>query len=282
MPTLVTIGDFSRMTYLSVKALRHYHEIGLLEPVEVDFGSGYRRYDTAQVTTAQVIRRFRELGMPLDRIQAVIKAPDLKTRNRIIVAHLESMEQALDQTQAAVSSLRRLLERPPSPLPVEYRTVASTAALAIAEPVSMSAAETWWSEAFDELYGVVRAAGLEPAGPAGVLYSAEFFELERGPVTAFVPLTGDIEETGRAHPLEIPAAELAIALHEGPFGELDQTYGALGTFVAERAVGIEGPIRENYLVSAIDTADEAAHRTEVCWPIFRTHDAHEPRPEAAP
>lgn len=43
MSTLITIGDFSRMTHLSVKALRHYHDVGLLEPVEVDPSSGYRR-----------------------------------------------------------------------------------------------------------------------------------------------------------------------------------------------------------------------------------------------
>src|SRR4029078_8643175 len=66
MPLRVTIGDFSRMTHLSVKALRHYHEIGLLEPVAVSPESGYRLYDVDQVPTAQVIRRLKDLGMPLD------------------------------------------------------------------------------------------------------------------------------------------------------------------------------------------------------------------------
>lgn len=58
MPGTLTIGEFSRVTHLSVKTLRHYHEVGLLEPVHVDPGTGYRRYTTAQVPTAQVIRRF--------------------------------------------------------------------------------------------------------------------------------------------------------------------------------------------------------------------------------
>ena len=49
----LSIGDFSRMTYLSIKALRHYHELGLLEPADVDPRTGYRLYDTAQVPTAQ-------------------------------------------------------------------------------------------------------------------------------------------------------------------------------------------------------------------------------------
>jgi len=44
----VPIGEFSKLTHLSVKALRHYHAIGLLEPAAIDTESSYRRYDTDQ------------------------------------------------------------------------------------------------------------------------------------------------------------------------------------------------------------------------------------------
>jgi len=57
----LAIGDFSRATFLSVRMLRHYHELGLLVPVDVDADSGYRRYAPEQIITAQVIRRFRTL-----------------------------------------------------------------------------------------------------------------------------------------------------------------------------------------------------------------------------
>ena len=45
MSVLVPIGDFSRMTHLSVKALRFYHDQGLLEPARIDPATGYRFYD---------------------------------------------------------------------------------------------------------------------------------------------------------------------------------------------------------------------------------------------
>jgi DNA-binding transcriptional MerR regulator len=76
MPAALTIGDFSRATHLSVKTLRHYHRVGLLAPADVDADTGYRRYTTDQIPTAQVIRRFRDLDMPLDQIHAVLEAPD--------------------------------------------------------------------------------------------------------------------------------------------------------------------------------------------------------------
>jgi hypothetical protein len=51
---------------------------------------------------------------------------------------------------------------------------------------------------------------------------------------------------------------------------VDQTYGALGTYVAQREIGVDGPIREHYLVTQFDTDDESGLVTEVCWPVFQT------------
>jgi effector-binding domain-containing protein len=80
---------------------------------------------------------------------------------------------------------------------------------------------------------------------------------------------GELAPSERAKLVDIPAAELAIAVHEGSFSQLDRTYGALGTFVVQRELGVDGPIREYYLVSSADTDDESVHRTEVGWPIFQ-------------
>ena len=65
MTSTLPIGDFSRATHLSVKMLRHYHQLGLLEPVDVDLDSGYRRYAAEQIVAAQVIRRFRGRSLGL-------------------------------------------------------------------------------------------------------------------------------------------------------------------------------------------------------------------------
>ena len=274
MQVRLPIGDFAKMTHLSVKALRHYHDVGVLEPAQVDQWSGYRFYDPEQIPVAQVIRRFRELGMPLEEVKAVLQAPDVGSRNDVIVAHLERMESQLAQTQAVVASLRSLLERPAPVVAVEYRSVGRARALAVRDVVTEAEVEDWWVAAFTELYAALAAAGIAPAGPGGALYASELFEVEKGEVVAFVPVPGEgvpaFAGAGRAAVIDVPAAELAVALHQGAFADLDRTYGALGTYVAERELGVEGPIREYYLVAPWDTDDEAAHRTEVGWPIFQT------------
>src|SRR4029077_15252899 len=99
MPGSLTLRAFSRITFLSVKTLRHYHRVGLLEPAEVDPVTGYRRYTSAQIPIAQVIRRFRDLDMPLDDIGLVLQAPDQTTRSQLIAAHLTRLEENLAETQ---------------------------------------------------------------------------------------------------------------------------------------------------------------------------------------
>ena len=73
MGARVSIGDFAVMTSLSRKALRHYHDIGILEPAHIDAHTGYRFYDTSQVDHAHIIRRFRSLGMSIPDIKALLK-----------------------------------------------------------------------------------------------------------------------------------------------------------------------------------------------------------------
>jgi DNA-binding transcriptional MerR regulator len=143
MHARIPIGDFAKMTHLSVKALRHYHDVGVLDPAEIDATSGYRYYEAGQIVTAQVIRRFRDLGMPLDEIRALLAAPDVPRRAEVIIAHLERMETQLSQTQAAVASLRSLLERPREPAAVEYRSAGPALSVAVAERVTESALAAW-------------------------------------------------------------------------------------------------------------------------------------------
>lgn len=271
MTTKLFIGDFSKMTYLSVKALRRYHDMGLLVPALVDGATGYRYYETSQVPTGQVIRRFRDLGMPLDQVKDVLDAPDVAGRNQLIVAHLRHMEQTLEQTQRTVASLRALLAHTPdAAAAVEYRFEEPTPALAIGETVPMSDIENWWEAAFDELHHALRSSGSQRAGPDGALYASEFFENELGTVVAFVPVRSQGSPLLRAKLIDVPPAEVAVTVHRGAFSELDQAYGALGTFVADREIGVDGPIREHYVVSFEHTDDESQHQTEVCWPVFRT------------
>jgi DNA-binding transcriptional MerR regulator len=270
MSSTLAIGDFSRATHLSVKMLRHYHEIGLLEPVDVDRDTGYRRHAAEQIATAQVIRRFRDLDMPLDEVHAVLAAPDVDTRNQLIANHLARLQASLARTQDAVTSLRDLLDRPPASAPIDHRHLAATPAAAITETVDRADALRWYEGAHGELSATLAAQDIAPTGPAGGIFANELFAVERGQATIFLPCQSAPRAMGRITATIIPPAELATIVHPGPHTDIDRAYGALATYVTRHALAVDGPIREYYLVGRSDTRDESAWRTEIGWPIFRT------------
>jgi DNA-binding transcriptional MerR regulator len=270
MEASLAIGDFSRATHMSVKTLRHYHRVGLLEPADVDARSGYRRYRPEQIPTAQVIRRFRDLNMPLEHIRAVLQAPDVDTRNQVIAAHLERLEDDLAQTRLAVASLRDLLESPATARAVVHRSVPEAPAVAISETVGGSLGMPWLTAVLSELDAALAEQGLTASGPAGGIFDDELFTDEHGDATIFIPCRGPVAATGRVRAAVIPAAELAVTVHPGAIAEVDRAYGALATYVTQHTLGVEGPIREYYPVGVRDTDDESSWRTEICWPIFAT------------
>lgn len=275
MRASLPIGDFSRATHLSVKTLRHYHRVGLLEPADVDQDSGHRRYTTDQIPAAQVIRRFRALEMPLDDIRAVLTTPDLAERNDLIAAHLSRLEDNLARTREAAASLRELLQ-PPRPADqgeIEHRTVLAAPAAAVRQVIDIEDAAAWYQGAVGELYGTLAAQKVAAGGPAGGIFASDLFAHERGEATVFVPCAQPVRDTGRVEPVVVPAAELAIIVHEGPPSGIDRAYGSLGAYVAEHALGVDGPIREYYAAGSHDTPDQSQWRTEVGWPIFRTSPA---------
>jgi DNA-binding transcriptional MerR regulator len=265
----VSIGDFSRMTHLSIKALRHYHDVGLLAPAEIDEMTGYRYYAKSQVPVAQVIRRFRALDMPVEEVRAILATSDPAARSKRIAAHLDRLERQLEQTHEAVVSLRALLERPEVPIPVEQRAVQQASTLAISDRIRVKEVTAWMIAAYAEIFDALRSLRLKAAGPSGALWSTEVFTDGEGEATVFVPVGRDVRPVGRTRPLVVPPAELAITVHHGAHTDVDRTYGALGTYVAEHEIGVDGPVREYYLVDGFNTSDATRWRTEIAWPIFR-------------
>ncbi|MGV0807799.1 MerR family transcriptional regulator [Mycolicibacterium setense] len=269
MTTELSIGDFSRMTQLPVKTLRHYHEVGLLEPDHIDPSSGYRYYTAEQVATAQVVRRLRQVGMPIADVRAVLAAAPAD-RNALIGGHLQQLEDQLAATRSAVESLRAILQRPDEASRIHYRSLAAASAAAVTATVDRDELLPWWQGAVGELRAtLLREPGLTVTGAPGALFGFDIFARDRGVATVFIPVEGEVHPVGRVAPQMIPAAELAVVNHRGSHDDVDLAYSALGEYATSREISVEGPLREYYERFFWDTDDSAEWLTTLCWPVFR-------------
>lgn len=262
----MSIGDFSRATRLSAKALRHYHRLGLLEPVTVDDTTGYRSYGVEQVTDAHLIRHFRSVEMPLDVIGRVLAAdsPD-DARSQLIAQHLQLMEQRLVETRDAVTALRGMLDPDHVTAAIRRQRIDETPALVIRDHIALADLGAWFTAARADLDSAVAANRATTAGPLGGLWSTELILDEEGEAALFRPLAHGQrpDDVGRVRFEVLPPALLAVATHSGPDATIGQVYADLGRHVARHESSAGGPVREHYL-AGVPGGDGV---TEIGWPI---------------
>jgi DNA-binding transcriptional MerR regulator/effector-binding domain-containing protein len=178
------IGEFSRITRVTIDTLRHYDALGLLKPAKVDPFTGYRYYSTRQLVSLNHILALKDVGFSLEEIARILQEkPTIDELRGMLKAQLIRAEQEL---QAAQERQERILARlqylnleddmPEYEVtlkPVEALTVA-----AIREVVpSLEQMPQRCSEMFDAIEAWIRASNL-PVGPSMSIYYNEGFVRE--------------------------------------------------------------------------------------------------------
>jgi len=100
---LLSIGAFAMFTGLSINALRHYDDVGLLRPASVDDATGYRRYRSAQIGQARLICALRAIDLPIDQVRQVLADSEGKALATVLPRH---RRQLLDQAQVLTQMAR--------------------------------------------------------------------------------------------------------------------------------------------------------------------------------
>jgi DNA-binding transcriptional MerR regulator len=273
---LLRIGDFSRASSLSVKALRAYHEAGLLVPADVDPRTGYRSYSVAQLTDAAIIRRLRLLDVPLEGIRNVLDARDPAVTKKVLSDHGAVLQERLTVMQRSIDELQGALDTPALHTPVHRRREAAFTVLAITGTVSESTWVAFLDRAFATLSETAATSGSIIVGPFGGCYPT-LLDDDAQEVVAFMPVADAplVPPPSRAAGVQVgdlPATEMAVVAHHGTYDDIDDTYRNLGAWVAEHAEPADLPVRELYVVGRADTDDGDELRTELCWPLRNSDD----------
>jgi DNA-binding transcriptional MerR regulator len=268
---LLRIGPFSRASWLSIKALRAYHEAGLLVPAVVDQHTGYRSYSVAQLADAAVIRRLRQLDVPLEAIRQVLDARDPAVTRKVLIDHGAVLEARLAETQRAVDDLYATLEGRALRSPVQRRHEPARTVLTLAGTVTEAEWEPFLHRARNLLSDAVSASEAVGVGQFGACYPPlldddvqeviAFHALETAPL-----LPAAVRSTGVAVD-ELPATDVAVIDHRGDYDDLEDTYRDLGSWVASHGEPADLAVRELYLIGPGDADEPNDYRTEICWPL---------------
>lgn len=255
----LTIGAFSRASRLSQKALRLYGELGLLPPVRVDAGTGYRYYSRAQLHQAHLIARLRDLGLPLGEVRAVLNTPPPER-----AALLERLWAAYEHEQQRRSALARHLvdhsltetlhRAGRSPMttpttPVLTRHVPDQPFISLTAHTHVQALSGHIESMLARLQAVLAEAGLEPGGPMQILFHGEVNSDSDGPIEVCLPcpegLKVPADVTRRTEPAH-EEAYVTLTKAQFDFPAILDAYAVTGQRAAE--LGSCGPLspREIY------------------------------------
>ncbi|MFB6721221.1 MerR family transcriptional regulator [Kribbella sp. NPDC056345] len=150
---LVPIGHFARLSGLSIHALRHYDDVGLLTPADVDPVSGYRRYRRDQVRLARLIRALRWVDLPVEELRSVLATTDEDGVRDVLEQHRSRLERRRDLLTNQLGDLDRFTTKGLS-MPTT-RTGARPVQLKIAVH-DLTTAIAFYEKAFGFQYDVTR------------------------------------------------------------------------------------------------------------------------------
>jgi DNA-binding transcriptional MerR regulator len=248
------IGDFSKLSQVSVKTLRYYDEIGLLRPSEIDRFTGYRYYSADQLHRLNRILALKDLGLTLEQIDQLLNgdlsAADirgmLKLKRAEIEQSIEDEQARLARVEARLSQIQQ--EREMSTYDVVIKKVTPQHVAAVRDVIANYSSQ---GPLWEELGGFLGRNKITPVAPCLTVYYDTEFKEHDVDVEVCEVIGMAARGTDRVQIRELPGLDtMACLVHHGPFNTLNQAYSALMQWIQANNYRIVGPNREVYLQSS--------------------------------
>jgi effector-binding domain-containing protein len=259
------IGDFSKLTRVSRRMLRHYDEIGLLKPQSIDNFTGYRLYSVDQIPIINRIQVLKDMGFSLSDICGLMKT-NLETKQLLIL--LENRKRKISEIITTekekllrVENLIKLIDREDENMKYEI-TIKKIPAYRVISLRDIIPAYKDEGKLWAELQKFVDENKIKASKPCYAIYHDDGYKERDVDAEVTMCINEDIIETDRIKTRTLEEVlEMAVVFHTGPFEEMGLAYHTLGKWMAvnnyewnskpSRAIYHKGPWNEkstaNYL-----------------------------------
>ncbi len=279
---MLKIGDFSKLTQVSVRMLRYYDQHGLLSPPHTDPHTGHRFYELAQMKQTQRIRALQDAGLSLDDIRDVFHtdpeaetvATLLRDKRDALQSEIDALTMRLYRLDARLHQLGSDAETPD--LDVVLKSVpamlAATSRALAPQPhdVPFFCEKTLTYLAHFAHEGKLPVTGEEMLMYHNDGYVEENYDIEAALVLDLPERPADIDLPTGVQIVELPAVlQMATVVYEGALREMGPTFQGLLLWIARSGYEIIGPSREVHhdLVRAYEVGDSAHGLVELQIPV---------------
>ena len=271
---MLKIGDFSKLSRISIRMLRHYDEIGLLKPVRIDPESGYRYYSENQLPVAGRINALKDMGFGLAAIGEIL--PCYEDRDAL-ERHLLRKQAELQALSRQTAYRLRLLETAQRRLRKEDKTMSYDVTIKTFPPrrsatvrmviPSYEQEGMLWNILMEETAPLHLIDG-DPCYCCAVFHDKEYREAEVD-VEVQKDVKGSYKDTEHVRFRTLPEVTVASATCKGSYEQMDGINAAIAAWVVGNGYVFDGPMFNIYHVSPHETSDPNEYVTEVCYPVRR-------------
>ncbi|MGM9660869.1 MAG: MerR family transcriptional regulator [Faecousia sp.] len=268
---MLKIGEFSKLSRVSIRMLRHYDEIGLLVPQWIDPESGYRYYSERQLAAAGRIAALKDMGFGLSAIGKMLSCYEEK---QMLEHYLQCKQAELRDLSEQITYRLRLLdtalERLRKDETMNYDVTLKTFPERYAATVRMIIPSyeqegMLWSVLVRETAPLHLIAD-DPCYCSVVFYDKEYKESDVD-VEAQKTVRGRYPDTEHVHFKTLPEVTVACAVCKGSYDQMNDIMAAVAQWVTDNGYVFDGPAFNIYHVSPNETDDPNEFVTEVCYPV---------------
>jgi predicted transcriptional regulator YdeE len=270
---VLKIGDFSKLAQVSIKALRYYGKLGLLEPAWIDRYTGYRYYTLEQLPRLNRILALKDLGFSLEQVQQLLQddLPAAELRGMMRLKHAE-LERILQTEQARLARIETRLQQieQEGVMPVYEVVLKSVPPQRVVGIRDVIPGYHNVAHLFQELRAWLKtqAVTLDTSCPGiAVYYDAEYHD-QGMDVEVAAPISRPLPGTSRAIVHELPGVEaMACVVHQGGYEGLSKAHNSLVAWIEANRYRVAGPNRDVYLQGPALQPETADCVTEVQFPV---------------
>lgn len=245
------IGEFSRMMQVTVKTLRHYEQLGLLMPDEVDEWTGYRYYRLEQMQKLNAIRRLKGMGFSLDEIRELYEGDSHSPTLTQLMEKVEACERQLQQLLLQREQLLSVVNSHQHVMKMEKFEIQSLPAIIVASHREVIPNY----EALGPLCVNVIGPEMNRLGcqcaPTGYCYTIEHGK-EYRPTDIDIEyceeVTQEFESSAIVQCRHLPAVPAALCMkHYGPYNRFYESFTEVFRYIDEHGYRIAGQPRTVYV-----------------------------------
>lgn len=268
---MLKIGEFSKLSRVSIRMLRHYDETGLLTPESIDPFTGYRYYSEAQLITANRITAFKELGFSLAGVSELLTCYDDRAAlERLLllkrVEAWEAAEEAKRRLQLLDTAIERLRKDEAMNYNVTVKTIPERYVASVRQIIpSYDLEGHLWSIFLKETAHMKIQDG-DPCLCVALFYDGEYKETDVD-VEIQKSVKGSYSDTEHVKFKTMPQVQVASAVCKGSYDQISEVNAAVASWVEANGYAFDGIAFNIYHVSPHETQNPDEFITEVCYPV---------------